>query len=218
MSDDAVETLALVRRTVQELVGSSPTFQQLPPGKQREMADDLVRVSTYLVAPEGTPANTLTGAVAVVANGLIGAIDFPNFAAGLITGVFQAIVDASIQQMEAYGQLLNDVAKTVDSFAHDCVSDDHARRFLVSIYPEYFEADANGHLRVRIGIDTRQAVMRLSRLAVDGRLARLDQGEVERKLVPAACRRLAANRQQLLSAMVLMGINHDDVGPDRPSR
>jgi hypothetical protein len=31
--------------------------------------------------------------------------------------VFHAIVDASIEQMEAYGKLVRDVAQTVDSFA-----------------------------------------------------------------------------------------------------
>ena len=44
------------------------------------------------------------------------AIAFPVFVADLINSTFDAIVDASIRQMEAYGQLLANVSQTVDQF------------------------------------------------------------------------------------------------------
>src|SRR5688572_17241070 len=47
---------------------------------------------------------------------LVKKVDFTKFVSGLIQGVFQAIVDSSIQQMRAYGELLANVAKTVDQF------------------------------------------------------------------------------------------------------
>ena len=53
---------------------------------------------------------------------MLGAIDFPTFVASLVQGTFQAIVDASIQQMEAYSNLLAETAKTVDNFMEDYVS------------------------------------------------------------------------------------------------
>lgn len=41
--------------------------------------------------------------------------DFPDFVADLIGGVFEAVVDASIRQMEAYGDLLKDATSAVDA-------------------------------------------------------------------------------------------------------
>jgi type I restriction enzyme M protein len=50
-------------------------------------------------------------------------VDFPDFVGGLIGSVFSAIVDASIQQMEAYAKLLASVAETVDQFLDDAVDE-----------------------------------------------------------------------------------------------
>ena len=41
-------------------------------------------------------------------------VDFPKFVGGLIKNVFQAIVERSIEQMRAYGELIANVAKTVE--------------------------------------------------------------------------------------------------------
>ena len=54
--------------------------------------------------------------VARITEQTLNAIAFPTFVADLIKGTFQAIVNGSIQQMEAYGSLLSNVAKTVDQF------------------------------------------------------------------------------------------------------
>jgi hypothetical protein len=63
-------------------------------------------------------------------------VDFPTFVAGLIDGVFQAIVKASIEQMDAYGDLLEGVARSVDQFARDNVSAGRARDWLSQTYAE----------------------------------------------------------------------------------
>jgi hypothetical protein len=49
--------------------------------------------------------------------GVADVVDFPAFVAGLIKGVFEAIVNVSIEQMEAYADLLDDVARSLDEFA-----------------------------------------------------------------------------------------------------
>lgn len=51
------------------------------------------------------------------ADDLVEAVDFPAFVSDLIHGVFKAIIDASIKQMEAYAGLLTSVATAVDEFA-----------------------------------------------------------------------------------------------------
>ena len=65
-----------------------------------------------------------------VARATLSAIDFPQFVAALIQGTFQAIVDASIQQMEAYAKLLQSAATTIDRFMDDQISDGQARDYL----------------------------------------------------------------------------------------
>src|SRR5215470_8813288 len=51
MSNEAKETPTLVRRAVKNLLAHSPAFGQLPTDARGAMADDLIRVSTYLAAP-----------------------------------------------------------------------------------------------------------------------------------------------------------------------
>jgi hypothetical protein len=45
---------------------------------------------------------------------LLGGVDFPRFAQGLIDGVFQAVVDSTVQQMRAYAEMLAGVAASLD--------------------------------------------------------------------------------------------------------
>ncbi|MCB1403910.1 MAG: hypothetical protein KDJ81_14685, partial [Rhodobacteraceae bacterium] len=66
------------------------------------------------------------------------------FVADLIKGTFQAIVDASIQQMEAYAELLSNVSKTVDQFMSDNITDNNARDWLAGAYPQVIRLDTSG--------------------------------------------------------------------------
>lgn len=50
-------------------------------------------------------------------------VDFPKFVGGLIKNVFQAIVESSIEQMRAYGELIANVAKTTGQFMSDNISE-----------------------------------------------------------------------------------------------
>ena len=43
-------------------------------------------------------------------------VDFPTFVAGLVEGVFNAVVSASIQQMDAFGELVESVARSLNDF------------------------------------------------------------------------------------------------------
>src|SRR5689334_1426813 len=65
-------------------------------------------------APTSSPGSaSATSRAGEVTRATLNAIDFPGFVASLIQGTFQAIVDASIQQMEAYAELLKNVASSV---------------------------------------------------------------------------------------------------------
>jgi len=136
---------------------------------------------------------------------LVQKVDFPKFVGGLIHNVFQAVVDASIQQMRAYGELLAATAKTVDQFASENISDAQARDLIASKFPDSVDVDTSGdaaRLRRKEGgpeVDVGAS------FGVEG--ADLSDPEGEQKLVDAAKLQLAARRQQLLATMVLLGIN-----------
>jgi hypothetical protein len=160
----------------------------------------------------------------------LNAIAFPTFVADLIKGTFNAIVDASIKQMEAFATLLANVAKTVDQFMSDNITDNQARDWLAGQYPEQFQVEVGkgdqdggkrggrgarggrggakkpgARLRVRGGKGGEKPDFRRD-LGLNQDVD-LDDKTTEETLVPAARRKLAQQRHQLLSTMVLMGIN-----------
>jgi hypothetical protein len=147
--------------------------------------------------------------VARVTRETLRAIAFPTFVADLIKGSFNAIVDASIQQMEAYSRLLEDTSKTIDQFMADNISDNQARDWLAQMYPEHLRVNVRGG-SPRLGPAPGAADRALPNWRSDLNLPQevpLDDSSIEEVLVPAARRKLAQSRLQLLSTMVLLGIN-----------
>jgi hypothetical protein len=214
MGRGTVDTVTVVRREVRRLLEASRAYRELPADVQHRLAEDMVRVGVYLAEPEGIPANGLAGAIAAVPakvggrTDLLSAVNFPAFVAGLIQAVFDAIVGASIQQMDAYGDLLKSVAQMVLEFAAEGIPDEAARVWLERTYPGCFERDADcGGLRLRSGADCAEALSRLRLLPLQGSLLKLGPEAIEKKLLAVARRRLAVSRQQLLATMVMMGIN-----------
>jgi hypothetical protein len=155
---------------------------------------------------------------------LVKKVDFPMFVSGLIQNVFQAIVDSSIQQMQAYGELLANVAKTVDQFAQDNITGNNARDWLAGRFPDDLEVStpdemssgfAEGEttpppapvLTVK-GEDPEASLKKIStELNLPKPLTDLSNEEDEQRLVMAARLQLARQRQQMLSSMVMLGIN-----------
>jgi hypothetical protein len=152
-----------------------------------------------------------------VAGVLLEQVNFPEFVSGLINGVFDSIVQSSIEQMEAYGRLVADVAKTLNQFRDENVSANQGRDHLVDTYPDLFEIDTGEsffgeeggpRVRLREGADEQEALRRVNELPIEGEpVSSLDEETIEERVVPAARTQLATSRQQLLATMVLMGIN-----------
>lgn len=142
-------------------------------------------------------------------NDVVREVNFPKFVAGLIDGVFNAIVDASIKQMEAYAELVKNVAKSVDQFMKDNVTENQSRDYLVGRYPDYLEIDLNGEtpkVKPKEGHDEDSLPDFFADLGLAAPVESLDE-ETTEQMVPFARRRIAMDRQQLLATMVLMGIN-----------
>lgn len=147
--------------------------------------------------------------VARITEDTLNAIAFPTFVADLIKGTFQAIVDASIQQMEAYAELLSNVAKTVDTFMQDNITDNNARDWLAGAYPQVIRLDTSSgqpRLEPQENAEDQPAPNFGGDLNVTEDVS-LDAETIEAVLIPAARRKLAQSRQQTLATMVLMGMN-----------
>ncbi len=165
-------------------------------------------------APEaGAPATAGPNAFQRAAGAtreMLGAVAFPEFTASLIQGTFQAIVDSSIQQMEAYSRLLAETAKTVDQFMADNISDDMAKDHLTSNYSDIFAKDTSSGspmMTVRTdGVAAGQLPSFLKDLGFDSP-ADLDATAVNDVVIPETRYTLAEMRHQSLATMVMMGIN-----------
>jgi hypothetical protein len=184
------------------------------------MADGLPLSSTRSRTGGGRPDGTFVAQGAregaAVAGVLLTQVSFPAFVAQLVQGVFHAIVTSSIEQMEAYGKLVADVAKTLNQFRDENVTANQGRDHLIEQFPDLFALDvdtgadgAGPRVRMRENVDDRQAAQRVSAsMPIDGEpLTSLDDETIEERLVPAARTQLATSRQQLLATMVMMGIN-----------
>ncbi|MFL0355814.1 hypothetical protein ACI5KX_04985 [Erythrobacter sp. GH1-10] len=158
---------------------------------------------------------------------LVQKVDFPAFVGGLIKNVFQAIVESSIEQMRAYGDLIANVAKTTDQFMADNITEASGRDYLADKYPDVmsvgFEDDGWGSGFADEDISGEQvspprlqaqgddASVRLAEISkemnVNPPVTDLSDANAELRLVTAARLEMAKSRQQLLSSMVMLGIN-----------
>lgn len=149
-----------------------------------------------------------SGADALV--NLVSSVDFPKFVSGLIQGVFQAIVDASIQQMEAFAELVRNVSKSVDEYMKDNITTNQARDNLVGRYPDVLQLDlSQDQPRVvpKPEADDSQLPDFFKDLGLASPVDSLDEDTPEQVLVPATRQQLAIDRQRMLLMMVMMGIN-----------
>jgi hypothetical protein len=184
-SDGGIDDVApptgsrVTRDAVGALTARSAAFAQMPAVAQARIARDTVRVVEYLVAMESPEAFAQ----------LIDAVDFPQFVSELINGVFAAIVDVSIQQMEAYADLIAAVAASVDRFRAGHLSETEVVAHLCEAYPPLCERDIAASNPSSPNNDR-------SRNPLDA-------------LAGGLWRRLASSRQQLLASVVVVGLRRD---------
>ena len=160
------------------------------------------------------PRRAATETLAARAGALSDEIDFPAFVAGLVHGTFDAMVDASIRQMEAYADLVSTVARSVDDFTRDNVSRGQVIDWLSEHYPKDLVRDVpldrSGPPRLipRPPASEDEEVVAPAWLADFGiEEQELTAELIEEELIPAARTRLGESRMQTLATMVLLGMN-----------
>lgn len=168
-------------------------------------------------APAATRAATET--LAGRAGALSDELDFSGFVASLVHGTFDAVVDSSIRQMEAFADLVSAVTRSADQFTRDNVSRNQAIDWLAERFPRDLVRD------VPLGGGAGEPRLRARAAGADGESAEsppwlaefelegeeLTDDVIEERLIPAARDRIGAGRHQMLATMVLMGMNRINV-------
>lgn len=162
-------------------------------------------------SPAPPPKPPATETLAQRTGNLINEVDFPGFVAQLVNGTFDAIVDASIRQMESYAELVAAVAKTTEQFTEENVSTNQARDWVAQQY------GADVAVLLPRGSDDQ---LRQPMLVPRGEghspawLASYGVGDqelsselLESVVLPQARAQLGRERQQLLATLVMMGLN-----------
>ncbi len=229
-------TVNLVKSQVEAMLLSSPSYHELSEKQRSEMSDNLVKIGSYAAecmrdmcwqsaklgqTPVVRKRESISGPLAQaqtsnfqpsaanqigrVTQETLKAVAFPTFVADLIRGTFNAIVQTSIQQMEAFSQMLTNVTKTVDQFMEEHISDKQARDWLQQRYPEYIRVHEGKAIPVD-GAEAKSPPNFQADLKLSSGVS-LDESGIEETLVPAARRTLAESRLQMLSTLVLMGVN-----------
>src|SRR3954465_3727634 len=89
-------------------------------------------------APAPTPAQPAAAVTQQIGDRAAAALqagNSPGFVAALVTGTFQAIVDATAQQVREYANLVASVSKSVDDFSRDNVTPNQVRDWLAARHP-----------------------------------------------------------------------------------
>jgi hypothetical protein len=172
----------------------------------RAFADDAAASAPATPAAPAKPPATET--IARRAGALVNEIDFPGFVSQLVNGAFDAIVDASIRQMDSYSSLVAAVAKTVDQFTEENVTLNQARDWLAQRYPGdlmlLLPTDGQGEPQLAPRAEELAPVW-LADYGIEGE--ELTTELLEQRVLPQVRSKVGAERQQLLATMVMLGMN-----------
>lgn len=139
------------------------------------------------------------------------AIDFPGFVTSLITGVFQAMTTSTIQQLQAYADLLGAVGMSSGQFAATGITDGRAMDWAAQRFPVFrvvLEEGQPPRLALKDDADMPDGdELKAALEADDDEVSTVDEDELGETLLPLVKRKLARDRQAMLSTMLLMGMN-----------
>lgn len=158
----------------------------------------------------GSAKQPATETIGRRAGSLSDELDFPEFVASLIHGTWDAMVDSSIRQMDAFADLVAAISKPVEQFRDENITVNQARDWLVGQHPADLELTAQGGsfaLMPRGGVDEFGSGPEADWLAdygLDGQP--LSQELIEEQLIPMARDRMARDRMQTLATLVMLGM------------
>lgn len=175
-----------------------------PPSRPASTASPAPPPPAMPAAPSGTEV------IGVRARQALEAVDFPTFVAGLVSGTFQAIVDATAQQIREYATLVASISKSVGDFTRENVSPNQTRDWLAARHPQDLvvalpRAGERGSPKLLPRVKHAESPQWLTQYGLAGQ--ELSEELTEGALLDAARLSLGEERLQTLGTMVLMGIN-----------
>ena len=202
----------LAARLNQQRLGGGTADNASSPNPQAAPADTAQPAATPPPGPSGS-RKAATETLARRAGALSDELNFPQFVASLVHGTFDAIVDASIRQMEAFADLVSAVAKDVDQFTRENITPNQARDHLAQKYGRDLKLELpgaqGGQPRLRAAPPSEEGSESSPEWLRDYGMAgeALTDDLVETELVPRAQQELGRERMQMLATMVLLGMN-----------
>ncbi|MFH1465894.1 MAG: hypothetical protein ABIO70_16015 [Pseudomonadota bacterium] len=138
-------------------------------------------------------------------------IDFPNFVNNLLNGVFQAINNASIQQLEAVADLLDGVSASAAEFAAANITDQDAMNWAVGRF-SFLRIVQQGDRSRLVVRDDEELGEHLEQIATalgasEDEVGSVSDDELNDTLLPLVKRKIGRSRQANLATLVLMGLN-----------
>lgn len=138
-------------------------------------------------------------------------LGFADFVASLVHGTFDAIVDSSIRQMEAFASLVSSLSRTVEDFSSENVTNNQVRDWLVERHPGDLELvlpTAEGEQPRVLPRGAGEWGVSPDWLA-DYDLAgeELTEQLIDTQVIPQARLRIGEDRMRTLASMTLMGMN-----------
>ena len=137
-------------------------------------------------------------------------VDFPQFVSGLIQDTFEAIVDATIQQMDAYTELSENVTTAIDQFTTDNVRNDDAGDYLTGEFK--FEGITSTDRGSNYRYNDCEKLKQI--LASMGIKPAIECPPTEKQLETIREALEIRSRQKLLTTTVMMGINRITVSDE----
>ena len=209
----------LERKIAERMVGVSLAAAELI-DEERQLTNDIAKraerkqYSDGPVLATAQAAGDIHGRTAVrsaagVLRATRDAIDFPGFVTSLITGVFQAIQTSNIQQLQAFGDLLEAVNSTTEDFTTTQIAPARAIQWAVNRFSNFAVEDEGDEMMLVLRSESEMPDMEeLKRAleATDTEVGTIDESELNETLIPLVQRKLARDRQSMLSTMVMMGL------------
>jgi uncharacterized membrane protein YgcG len=200
----AAELLEAERRFDEQVAGRAQHANGAAPTERKRRTAPLAAAQ----AAGDIHRRTAVNAAAGVLQSTRQAIDFPGFVTSLITGVFQAMSTSTIQQLEAYANLLESVNASTGSFAASSITPGRAATWAAGQFQELELTGDPPRLSVKEDAEMPNAdALRAALGASAEEVSNIDGDELEETLLPLVARKLARDRQSMLATMVLMGMN-----------
>lgn len=139
-------------------------------------------------------------------------LGFADFVASLVHGTFDAIVDSTIRQMEAFASLVASLSQTAEDFSSDNVSTNQVRDWLVERYPRDLQLvlpSAEGQQPRILPRASEDEWGASPEWLADFGAADQDLTEelIDTQIIPKARIRIGEDRMRTLASMTLMGMN-----------